>query len=60
MPRSTNTPTIASGSHLVLSGSGFWKLWTIGMTMYVMTASPAATTTMPTTASANAHQYGLT
>ena len=56
MPRSTNTPTMASGSHLVFCGSGFWKLWTIGTTMYVMIVSPAATTTMPTTAIANAHQ----
>ena len=60
MPRNTNTPTTASGSHACCAGSGFWKFLTIGMTSIAMIRSPAATTTMPTTAIANAHQYGRT
>jgi hypothetical protein len=59
-PRSRNTPTIASGSSFVLSGSGWWKLLINGMTRYAISRSPPATTTRPATAIANAHQYGRT
>src|SRR5512133_1345369 len=59
-PRNRNTPITASGSHWVRDGSGFWKLLTIGTTSIAMIRSPAATTTIPATASPNAHQYGRT
>ncbi len=60
MPRSRNTATMVSGSQCVRTGSGFWKFCTIGMTRYAIMRSPAATTAMPTTDRANAHQYGRT
>ena len=55
-PRSRNTATTASGSCTVIAGSGFCSFWTIGITMYAISVSPAATMTIPTKASANAHQ----
>ena len=60
IPRKRNTPITAIGSHCARTGSFDWNVWTIGIMSIAMMRSPAATTTMPTTASANAHQYGRT
>ena len=53
MPRSRKTTMIDSGSHDVRAVSGFWKPRTIGITSHASNRSPAATTTMPNSASAN-------